>query len=69
MSPSAITIEQFLAVLHAGMPDVHDLDLRIERLVQGEVTAPRGHDDRRLRPGGTISGPTVVYSRTWRSAR
>jgi uncharacterized protein (TIGR00369 family) len=59
MTTSAITVEQFLAVLHDSMPEARDLDLRIERLVRGEVTARLGHDDRRLRPGGTISGPTV----------
>jgi uncharacterized protein (TIGR00369 family) len=59
MSAAAITIDEFLAVLRESMPVARDLDLRIERLVRGEVTARLGHDDRRLRPGGTISGPTV----------
>ena len=59
MTPSAITIEQFLAVLHESMPEARDLDLRVERFVRGEITVRLGHDDRRLRPGGTISGPTV----------
>jgi uncharacterized protein (TIGR00369 family) len=58
-SASAITSEEFLGVLHASMPEVRDLDLRIDRLVRGEITVRLAHDDRRLRPGGTISGPTV----------
>ena len=59
MSDAAITAEQFLAVLHASMPEVRDLDLRVDRFARGEVTVRLAHDDRRLRPGGTISGPTV----------
>ena len=59
MSAAAITIEQFMAILHESMPDVRPMDLRILRLARGEVTARLGHDDGRLRPGGTISGPTV----------
>ena len=59
MSPSAITSEQFLDVLRQSMPGARGLDLRIEHLVRGEVTVRLGHDDSRLRPGGTISGPTV----------
>jgi len=57
--PSAITPEQFLQVLHDHMPEARDLDLRILRLDYGVVEVRLGHDDRRLRPGGTISGPTV----------
>ena len=59
MTASAITAEEFLAVLHASMPEVRELDLRIDRIVRGEVTVRLAHDDKRLRPGGTISGPTV----------
>jgi uncharacterized protein (TIGR00369 family) len=59
VTASAITAEEFLAVLHASMPEVRELDLRIDRIVRGEVTVRLAHDDKRLRPGGTISGPTV----------
>ncbi len=59
MVPSAITAEQFQQVLHESMPDARDSDLRFERLVRGEVTVRLGYDERRLRPGGTISGPTI----------
>jgi uncharacterized protein (TIGR00369 family) len=59
MSASAITAEEFLDVLRQNMPETHTLDLRIDRLVRGEVTVRLAHDDKRLRPGGTISGPTV----------
>ncbi len=58
-SASAVTAEAFLAVLFASMPEVQGLDLRIDHLVRGEITVRLGHDDKRLRPGGTISGPTV----------
>jgi uncharacterized protein (TIGR00369 family) len=56
---SAITGEEFLAVLHASMPETHALDLRVQKLVRGEMIVRLAHDDRRLRPGGTISGPTL----------
>jgi uncharacterized protein (TIGR00369 family) len=57
--PSAVTPAEFLGVIHAMMPDVRDLDLRIDRLDRGHVVVRLAHDARRLRPGGTISGPTV----------
>lgn len=59
MAAPAITVEQFHAVLRENMPEVAGFDLRVERLEHGEVTVRLGHDDRRLRAGGTISGPTV----------
>lgn len=58
-APSAITPEQFLKLLDDTMPDTRALDLRIERLVRGEVTVVLAHHDDRLRPGGTISGPAL----------
>jgi uncharacterized protein (TIGR00369 family) len=61
MQASAITIDQFVALLHATMPEARDLGLVIERLACGEVTVRLPHDDKRLRPGGTISGPTVFF--------
>jgi uncharacterized protein (TIGR00369 family) len=59
MTASMISSDEFLSVLRSSMPEVGELDLRIDRLVRGEVTLRLGHDDRRLRPGGTISGPAV----------
>jgi uncharacterized protein (TIGR00369 family) len=59
MTASMISSDEFLSVLRSSMPEVGELELRIDRLVRGEVTLRLGHDDRRLRPGGTISGPAV----------
>jgi uncharacterized protein (TIGR00369 family) len=56
---TVVTVDDFLRVLHESMPEMRGLDLRVDRLVRGEVVLRLGHDDRRLRPGGTISGPTV----------
>jgi uncharacterized protein (TIGR00369 family) len=61
MSASAITIDEFMALLYATMPEVREHGLQIERLAKGEVTIRLPHDARRLRPGGTISGPTVFF--------
>ncbi|MGZ3416495.1 MAG: PaaI family thioesterase [Polyangiales bacterium] len=55
----SVTAEEFLKVLRDHMPDTHDLDLRIDHLAKGDAVVSLGHDDRRLRPGGTISGPTL----------
>jgi uncharacterized protein (TIGR00369 family) len=55
----SITREQFLQVLHDHMPDTRDLGLRIDRLERGEADVALTHDPRRLRAGGTISGPTL----------
>lgn len=59
MTDSMISSDEFLTVLRNSMPEVGELDLRIDRLVRGEATLRLGHDERRLRPGGTISGPAV----------
>ena len=56
---SAITAEQFLNVLHTHMPDTRGLELSVQSLTRGEAVLRLGHDERRLRPGGTISGPTL----------
>ncbi len=56
---SAITIEQFLELLRTQMPEVAELPLGVDRLAAGEAIVRLGYDPKRLRPGGTISGPTL----------
>jgi uncharacterized protein (TIGR00369 family) len=56
---SAITREQFHQILNDHMPDARDLGIEIKRLERGEAEVWLPHDPRRLRPGGTISGPTL----------
>lgn len=56
---SAISREQFHQILADHMPDAHALGIEIKRLERGEAEVSLPHDPRRLRPGGTISGPTL----------
>ncbi len=55
-----ITADAFLQLLHDTLPETRDLDLAIESLTRGEVRVRLGFDERKLRPGGTLSGPTVM---------
>ena len=59
MSDSRITVEQFMALLAAGMPSAVAMSFDVILLERGmaclRFTASAGD----LRPGGTVSGPTL----------
>lgn len=59
MTKPAVTAEEFLDLLRRTMPDATESGLTVEIPARGEVIARLPHDDRRLRPGGTLSGPTL----------
>jgi uncharacterized protein (TIGR00369 family) len=55
-----LTAEQVEALIRQGVPMAEDIDLRIDRL-DGEVAVARVPFHARLvRPGGTLSGPTLM---------
>jgi len=59
MVEPAVTAEAFLELVRTTMPEVAGSGLTIEIPTRGEVVARLPSDDRRLRPGGTVSGPTL----------
>ncbi|HCP56922.1 MULTISPECIES: PaaI family thioesterase [Pseudomonas] len=55
-----LTAQEVQDVIHAGLPMAQDLDLRIERLDSEGVLARVPFSTRLVRPGGTVSGPTMM---------
>jgi len=57
---SAITIEDFNALIREELPFAWEQGFRVERLVAGEATVRLPVDQAHLRPGGTVSGPAMM---------
>ena len=58
-SQSAVTAEQFLAIVHANMPSTSDLDVTVLELLHGRAKIRVAYDARTVRAGGSIAGPTI----------
>lgn len=57
---STLTAEDVQALIRAGLPMADDLDLRIDRLDEQGVLARVPFHAKLVRPGGTLSGPTLM---------
>lgn len=57
---STLTAEDVQALIRAGLPMAEDLDLRIDRLDEQGVLARVPFHAKLVRPGGTLSGPTLM---------
>jgi len=55
-----MTIEEFNQLLAEEMPFALDAGLSLEEMKHGEATMMLPYDDNMLRPGGTISGPSMM---------
>ncbi len=55
-----LTAEQVQALIREGVPMAEDIDLRIERLDAECALARVPFHARLIRPGGTLSGPTLM---------
>ncbi|MDH4585082.1 PaaI family thioesterase [Pseudomonas sp. BN415] len=55
-----MTAEQVEALIRAGVPMAEDIDLRIERIDEQGALARVPFQSRLVRPGGTLSGPTIM---------
>ncbi|WP_137822595.1 PaaI family thioesterase [Pseudomonas sp. D(2018)] len=55
-----MTAEQVEALIRAGVPMAEDIDLRIERIDNQGALARVPFQSRLVRPGGTLSGPTIM---------
>lgn len=56
----SLTAEQVQALIRGGVPMADDIDLRIERLDETGALARVPFQPRLVRPGGTLSGPTLM---------
>ena len=56
----SLTAEQVEALIRAGVPMAEDIDLRIERIDDQGALARVPFQSRLVRPGGTLSGPTIM---------
>lgn len=56
----SLTAEQVQALIRGGVPMADDIDLRIERLDEAGALARVPFQPRLVRPGGTLSGPTLM---------
>ena len=59
MSDSRITVEEFMALLAAGMPSAGRMAFDVVSLARGVVVLRFTASAADLRPGGTVSGPTL----------
>jgi uncharacterized protein (TIGR00369 family) len=57
---SKLTAQDVQALIRAGLPMADDIDLRIDRLDADGVLARVPFHTKLVRPGGTLSGPTIM---------
>jgi uncharacterized protein (TIGR00369 family) len=57
---SKVTVEEFNAVMHDGLPAAKDAGTFCESLGDGRAVLRQPYNPAQLRPGGTISGPTMM---------
>ena len=55
-----LTAGQVQALIRAGVPMAEDIDLRVDRLDGDMAVARVPFHARLVRPGGTLSGPTIM---------
>ncbi|MBT8767603.1 PaaI family thioesterase [Metapseudomonas boanensis] len=55
-----MTAEQVQVLIRAGVPMADDMDLRIDRLDERGALARVPFQAKLVRPGGTLSGPTIM---------
>ncbi len=55
-----ITVDQFNQVLAEELPFAHDVGMRATEIGKGTAVLRMPVDQSQLRPGGTVSGPTMM---------
>jgi uncharacterized protein (TIGR00369 family) len=55
-----LSAAEVAAFLKREFPQIDHMDLQIEKLEPGAARLRMPHSERNLRPGGTISGPTMM---------
>lgn len=56
----ALSKDELIALLRAQFPNVHEGSFRIDQVDAHSLRLWRKVDERSLRPGGTVSGPTLM---------
>ena len=56
----ALSAEQVQALIRQGVPMAEDMGLQIDALTADEALARIPFSERLVRPGGSISGPTIM---------
>ena len=57
---TALSAQQVQALIRSGLPMAEDIDLRIDSLDAETVMARVPFSNKLVRPGGTLSGPTIM---------
>lgn len=57
---TALTAEQVQGLIRLGVPMAEDIDLRIDHLDSDRAVARVPFNGKLVRPGGTLSGPTIM---------
>ena len=57
---SVLSAEQVQALIRQGVPMAEDIDLRIDHLDGDKAVARVPFHGKLVRPGGTLSGPTIM---------
>ena len=57
---SAVTVEEFNAVMHDGLPAAKEAGTICQSIGDGVAVLRQPYNPSHLRPGGTISGPTMM---------
>jgi len=57
---SKMTVAEFNRLMHDEMPWAVDIGMRLKRIEEGGATMVLSFNDTMLRPGGTVSGPTMM---------
>lgn len=57
---AAITVEQFNDIIRHDLPWAYDLGMHADAIAEGTARLRMPYNKSMLRPGGVISGPTIV---------
>ena len=60
LNMAELTAEQVQGLIRSGVPMAEDIDLRIDHLAADLAVARVPFNGRLVRPGGTLSGPTIM---------
>jgi len=56
----SLTAAEVQALIREWVPMAEDIDLKVDSIAPGAATIRIPFNDRNLRPGGSISGPTIM---------
>src|SRR5699024_188714 len=60
MAQGTLSVQEVEAVIHEGLPAAKEMGLSVERIEGQEAWVRQAFQSNQIRPGGTISGPTMI---------